>query len=61
MKELQPQPFSKYDFGGVSGAQVPFHKEKHEMRQNLISVLKIYVNIKLVPYSKWQKKITDML
>jgi len=43
VKELQPQPFSKYDFGGGSGAQAHFHKEKeHAMRKNSISVLKIY-------------------
>lgn len=66
MKELQPWPFSKHGFGGGSGAQVHFHKEKSsEMKKNPISVLKIYERlgfvIKLVPYSKQQKKITDML
>lgn len=43
MKKLKPQPFSKYDFGGRSGAQVHFHREKQrEMRKNSIGVLKTY-------------------
>lgn len=41
MEELQPQPFSEYDFGGGSGAQVHSQKQR-EMRKTLISVLKIY-------------------
>lgn len=54
--------------GGGFGAQIHFHKEKkQETGENLSSVLKCYerpvfdVNIKLVPYSKQQKKITGIL